>query len=138
MIELNEVVVFDPATLTWTQKSPLPYTLSAMDCCVYNDQYIIVVGGGAGPLVGVDSTYPEDMKKKWESDPQYKSYYCPFVLVYDTKTDEWRVLPSLLPMPTSDIHITMIGKKIYALGGENIEPATSNTTPWLRIGQIIE
>ena len=45
-------------------------------------------------------------------------------------------MPSVLPTPTNDIRVVLHKDKLYALGGENIEPATSNTTPWLRIGQI--
>jgi len=65
-----------------------------------------------------------------------ESYYSPFVLVYDTATDRWRRLPSVLPMPTNDIRLVIMGDALYALGGENVEPATSNTTDWLRIGEI--
>jgi hypothetical protein len=41
-----------------------------------------------------------------------------------------------MPVPTNDIRVVLLGDRLYALGGENIEPATSNTTPWLRIGRI--
>ena len=43
---------------------------------------------------------------------------------------------SLLPVPTNDIRVVVLGGEIFALGGENIEPATSNTTAWLRVGRI--
>ena len=57
-------------------------------------------------------------------------------MVEEEGADRWTVLPSLLPMPTNDIRVVLIGDTLYALGGENIEPATSNTTAWLRIGAI--
>jgi hypothetical protein len=42
----------------------------------------------------------------------------------------------MIPMPTNDIRVVLHKDTLYTLGGENIEPATSNTTPWLRIGRI--
>lgn len=45
-------------------------------------------------------------------------------------------MPNVLPMPTNDIRVVSHEDTLYAPGGENIEPATSNTTPWLRIDQI--
>ena len=131
--QLNEVLVFDPQTNQWQTKTPLPYRLSGMDCCVYEDRYIIVVGGQAET-----SDYTPEMQERWKKTERCESYYCPFVLVYDTQTDKWTIMPSLLPMPTNDIRAALIGKSLYSPGGENIEPATSNTTAWLRIGEIIE
>lgn len=131
--QFKDVYQFEPKTAKWQIKSLLPYRLSGMDSCVYNDRYIIVVGGYAA----IDD-YDEELMKQYKADRFHKSYYCPFVLVYDTKTDKWYLMPSLLPVPTNDIRVVIIGKKLYVLGGENIEPATSNTTPWLRIGEIIE
>ncbi|MFV2066092.1 MAG: Kelch repeat-containing protein [Pirellulales bacterium] len=128
---LNEVWQFDPETRHWEAKRPLPYRLSGFDCAVYCDRYIVVVGGCAE----TDDFTPE-MRKIQQQDRFYKSYYCPFTLVYDTTADRWHRMASTLPMPTNDIRVVLLGGKLYALGGENIEPATSNTTPWLRIGSI--
>lgn len=47
-------------------------------------------------------------------------------------------MPSPMPVPTNDVRVVRIGKTLYVLGGENIEPATSNTTAWLRIGEIVD
>ena len=132
-IRLAEVLVYDPQTGGWDTKRQLPYPLAGMDCCVYKDRYIIVAGGA-----GLVASYNEEMMKAYTKVREHKSYYSPFILVYDTETDEWSRLPSLLPVPTNDIRIVLLGNKLYALGGENIEPATSNTTPWFRIGEIIE
>ena len=130
---LAEVLEFDPATLEWEKRSSLPYRLSGMDCCVYADRYIIVVGGA--PEV---DDFTQEMSAAYEATDRRESYYCPFVMVYDTETDCWRRLPSPLPMPTNDVRVVLIAKKLYVLGGENIEPATSNTTAWFRIGEIVE
>ena len=132
-VRLTEVLAFDPETRTWQSKAPLPYPLSGMDCCVFEERYILVVGGAVDP-----GDFSEELRKAYEASERYASYYCPFVLVYDTQRDAWRRLPSLLPMPTNDVRVVLLGKTLYVLGGENIEPATSNTTAWLRIGEIIE
>ncbi len=128
---LDETLCYDPASEEWQTRAPMPYRLSGMDACVYGDRYIIVVGGAAET-----GDFTPKMSSKCENTERNESYYCPFVLVYDTKTDRWTVLPGLLPMPTNDIRVVLIGDKLYALGGENVESATSNTTAWLRIGTI--
>jgi N-acetylneuraminic acid mutarotase len=130
---VREVLEFDPVSGEWRARKPLPYPLSGMDTCVYRDRYIIVVGGACYP-----EDYSDELRKRWEESDRYESYYCPFVLVYDTQEDTWSVLPSLMPVPTNDIRVVLLNNRLYALGGENIEPATSNTTPWLRIGAIVE
>ena len=128
---LDEVWQFDPQTARWQARRSLPYPLGGFDCCVYRDRYVIVVGGAP-----VAAAFTDEMKKIHQKDRFHKSYYCPFVLVYDTQTDRWQRMPSLLPTPTHDIRVAILQDKLYVLGGENMEPATSNTTPWLRIGQI--
>jgi len=127
----NDLWVFDPSKGAWQKRQSLPYRVSGLDCCVYRDRYIIVTGGAA-----ITEDFTPEMVSTWQSDPLYRSYYCPFVLVYDTLTDRWHRMPSRLLRPTNDIRVVLLGDKIYALGGENIEPDTSNTTAWMRIGQI--
>jgi len=129
---LNEVLQFDPETAQWEPRSPLPYRLSGLDCCACRDRYIIVVGGQADT-----EEFTPEMKEIWRKDRFYESYYCPFVLVYDSLVDRWYRMPSTLPMPTNDIRVVLLDDSLYVLGGEDIEPATSNTTPWLRIGRIV-
>jgi N-acetylneuraminic acid mutarotase len=128
-----EVLEFDPETKGWATRAPLPYRLAGMDCEVYDDRYIIVVGGAPD----VDD-FTEEMKAAYEKTDRYESYYCPFIMDYDVQDDSWRRLPSPLPVPTNDVRVVRIDKTLYVLGGENIEYATSNTTPWLRIGEIVE
>ncbi len=128
---LGEVWRLDPRSNQWQRRGPLPYRLSGFDCCVYGDRYILVVGGCPEA-----QDFTPQMRRIQQQDRFHPSYYCPFVLVYDTATDRWHRMPSVMPMPTNDIRVVLLDDKLYALGGENIEPATSNTTPWLRIGQI--
>jgi len=128
-----EVLEFDPATKQWATRTPLPYRLSGLDCVAYGGRYIIVVGGAAD----VDD-FTEEMREAYEKTDRYEAYYCPFVMVYDVREDSWRRLPTPLPVPANDIRVVRIDKTLYVLGGENVEYATSNTTPWLRIGEIVE
>ena len=128
---LSDVWQFDPESRAWRKKSPLPYRLSGFDCCVYDDRYLFVAGGAAET-----ADFTPEMQELYHQDRFHASYYCPFVLVYDTRLDRWHRLSSLLPMPTNDVRLVRAGETLYAVGGENIETATSNTTPWLRIGTI--
>lgn len=130
---LDEVWAFNPATYEWKAAAPIPYGVSGLDVCVYKDRYVILVGGSTN----LDEYTPE-LRERHEKTDRYESYYCPFVSVYDTQKDTWSIMPSVMPVPTNDIRVVTIGNTVYALGGENIEPATSNTTPWLRIGEIVE
>lgn len=129
---LDEVWQLDPDTGEWEARKPLPYRLSGMDSFVYADRYVVIVGGCAEV-----EDYSEAMRVDWQRDRFHASYYCPFVLVYDSVVDVWARLPGRLPVPTNDIRVVRHGSMVYALGGENVEPATSNTTPWLRIGRIV-
>ena len=129
---LRDVWQLDPDTGDWQARAPLPYRVSGFDCCVYGDRYIILVGGAA-----ITSDFSDEMRAIVERDRFGASYYSPFVLVYDSQADRWGRLPSTMPVATNDIRVVISGDTLYAIGGENIEPATSNTTPWLRIGRIV-
>jgi len=128
----KEVWKLNPATYEWTRCHPLPVRLSGFDCCTFADRYIIVVGG-----VHEDADATREMRTAQQEHPSYRSFYCPFVFVYDARGDTWRRLPSLLPMPTNDIRVVIHEQRLYALGGENIDPTTSNTTRFLRIGDLV-
>ena len=128
----KEVWKLDPQTYEWTRCRPLPVRLSGFDCCTFADRYIIVVGGAHEDA---DST--PQMRAAQRKDPSHASYYCPFVFVYDTHRNPWQRLSRLLPKPTNDIRVVIHKKRLYALGGENIDPATSNTTRFLRIGDLV-
>jgi len=128
----KDVWKLDPETYEWTRCHPLPVRLSGFDCCPYADRYIIVVGGAHE-----DADATPEMGAAQQKDPSHKSYYSPFVFVDDTHGDTWRRLPTLLPKPTNDIRVVILKKHLYALGGENVDPTTSNTTRYLRIGELV-
>ena len=96
------------------------------------DLALIVIGGAPST-----EDFTAEMRRQQQEDRFHESYYCPFVMVYDTTTDRWHRMPSVMPVPTNDIRVVIRQKRLYALGGENIEPATSNTTRFLRIGELV-
>ena len=128
----NEVWRLDPKTYEWTPCRPLPVRLAGFDCCTFGDCYIIVVGGA-----DEDADSTPQMRAARREDPSHASFYCPFVFVYDTRRDTWQRLAGLLPKPTNDIRVVIHEKRLYALGGENVDPTTSNTTRFLRIGDLV-
>ena len=139
----KDVFRFDPATGQWQNMADLPYHLAGMDSCVYKNRYIIVVGGHThGDMIASD--YAGELMELYTKNkdrnniPMHKYYYCPFVLIYDTQTDKWHRMPSLLPYATNDIRVVLIENKLYAVAGETKGTSTGNTACWLRIGTIIE
>lgn len=128
----NEVWKLNPQSYAWSRCSGLPVRLSGFDCSVFDDRYIIVVGGAPD-----DADLTPQMRAAQQKEPDHKSFYSPFVFVYDIRHDRWQRLPSLLPKPTNDIRVVIHEKRLYVLGGENMDPATSNTTRFLRIGELV-
>lgn len=122
---LTEAAVFDPASQEWSRLPELPYPVSGLDAVAYRDRYVVLLGGAA--------FMSDEQKARW---PQEDGHYSNVVLVFDTQTRNYYPMPSPMPYATNDIRATIVGDHIFALGGENIEPATSNTTKWLRVGQI--
>jgi len=86
---INNVYEYDPATATWTEKTPMPTARSGGTASVIDGK--IYVAGGRPPG-GADFA------------------------VYDPATDTWTVLPN---MPTQRNHLAsgVIGGKMYVAGG---------------------
>jgi hypothetical protein len=122
---LREALVFDPQANRWSALPEIPYAVSGMDAVTWKDRYIILLGGAAD--------LSAEQRKQWK--PQ-AGYYCNVVLVFDTKTATYHAMPSPMPYATNDVRAAILGDNVYALGGESIDKATSNTTQWLRIGRI--
>ncbi len=123
---LPETLRLDLKSKTWSKRADMPYPLSGHDAVAFADRYVIIVGGAP------DWTEAENRRYGRKPD-QYSNV----VLVYDTQADRWSILPSPMPYGTNDIRAAIIGKTIYALGGENIHTPTSNTTNYLRVGRIV-
>jgi len=127
--QLDEVKVYDPATNTWQNLPPLPFPWHGHECAVYQNRYVIILGGCC-------YNYPEEYRERKAAIPSNENYYNPFVIVYDTQEPGYRVLPTPLLYPTNNIGAALVGDTVVAIGGENIDPATSNTTKYVRYGAI--
>ena len=117
---MDEALVYDNAGNSWSSISSLPFPLSGADAIAYDNRYIIIMGGFSSE----------------ESHHTESGYYNTTVLAYDTQTDTYDELRTPLLKATNDIHAALIGQSIYAVGGENNDPGTANTTKWLRIGDL--
>lgn len=123
---LRETLRLDLKARTWSRRTDMPYAISGLDAVSYEDRYVILLGGAPD--------WSTEQNKRYGRKP---NEYSNRVLVYDTKGDAFEMMPSPMPHGTNDIRAARIGKTIYALGGENIDKATSNTTDYLRIGTIV-
>ena len=123
---IRDGAVYDPATNAWEMLPNLPTGLSGADTAVYNDRYIVLVGG-AMPV------NPDEVED-WQ--PPQPGYYNHTIQIFDTVNQTFRVMPTALPYGVGDNRVVIQGNKIYSVGGENIDPATSNTTNWLQIGTL--
>ena len=62
--------------------------------------------------------------------------YSDLVLAYDTETDSYQVLQDRMPLGLNDLRCAIAGRTIYAVGGETVDPALSNTINTVMIGTI--
>ena len=94
---------YDPATDTWTYKTPMPTPRYAFAIAVYKNK-IYCIGGKAG---GFSATGVNE--------------------VYDPATDTWRTLQ---PMPTARMQLqaNVVDGKIYLMGGRVSDQSYRNDT----------
>jgi N-acetylneuraminic acid mutarotase len=121
----------------WNEVSPLPVKLSGHQSVVYNDRYIISMGGVARlPFRRQEIVY---QKVKVDSKRGVlQGEYSDLVWVYDTRTDTHELLEERMPHGLNDLRACIKGSRIYVVGGENCDVTTSNTTNFLMIGDIEE
>jgi hypothetical protein len=105
----------------------MPFGIGNGDAIAYQDRYVIILGGAYAISAQDALQYP----------PREPGYYNNLVTVFDTVTEEYKVLPTPMPYGTGDIRLAIDGNTIFAVAGENIDPNTSNTTRWFRMGQIV-
>ncbi len=125
-VHLRETLRMDLQSHSWQRRADLPFGLSGHDAVAFADRYVILLGGA-----------PEWSPQEEKSYGRVPGEYSARVLVYDTQGDRFEMLPTPMPHGVNDIRAVCIGRTIYALGGENIEKETSNTTNHLRIGTIV-
>lgn len=123
---LNDAYVYNPLTNAWSSIPSPPFGFSNAHATVWNDRYIIMVGGVAE--FSDSDPYPP-------TDP---NFYNNMVVVYDTRKGTYSILPSLLPKATGDIRTVLVGTTLYALGGETKGQETPPlfTSDWFRVGQL--
>jgi N-acetylneuraminic acid mutarotase len=107
------VEVYDPATDTWIQVSPMPWCRRT-HCAS-------AVGGKMYIIGGMD----EEMVKLWregkiEEDEMAESFKV--VYVYDPATDMWTTSADRLPTPRVLLTAAVVNGKIYAIGGGRGDP----------------
>jgi N-acetylneuraminic acid mutarotase len=98
---INAAEAYDPATDTWTEKTPMPTSRSSFGTAVYQNK-IYCIGGSNGSdpgLIGVNE-------------------------VYDPSTDMWE---TKTPMSTSrsGLQANVVDGKIYLIGGWNQSESSS-------------
>lgn len=103
----SSVLQFDFGNNRWTEKTPLPYALSAGTGTAHGSQHILLFGGDAGEtfhkaeaLIAAISQTTDEAKKAVlnnEKAAVQSSHpgFCRQVFLYDTKKDKWRKLSCL-------------------------------------------
>lgn len=94
-LRLPETLRYDPASEQWTRLADFPVPISGWEAEVFEDRYLIAVGGAA---------------RHWNDVP----------FVYDTETDRWLRIDSPLPPGGlfNDPGVCIIGDTIFVAGGE--------------------
>jgi N-acetylneuraminic acid mutarotase len=99
---------FDTTTNSFKQLSSMPLDgrhFSGQNACVRDNRYIYVYGGAT------------DFSDKIFDD----------VAVYDTKTDQWKILDTHLTMPRKDIASAVIDDQLWIFGGATYFENNSNS-----------
>lgn len=102
LVGVSTVEAYDPATDSWTTKTPMPGPRTLFASCVLNDK-IYIIGG----------------------QRQQFTPYLDIMEEYDPLTDTWT---TKTPMPDkrSVLCAAAVGDKIYVIGGFGTEPVDKN------------
>ena len=147
----GDAYVLDVETLRWKRLPDLPFSAYGMGTAVYQDRYVIMIGGLRNYLVDHPYTHMDRISKI--KSPNFD------VLVFDTVEDTYRILPTQIPPYPLDLHfrqhiqasdraaysqgvyrlsaqLSLVGHTLYLCGGEVISP--HNVTDDVVIGTIVE
>jgi hypothetical protein len=142
----GKAYVYDPQTIRWDQLSDMPFAIEGSPAATLNDREILIFAGVRGG--GSDSDTP------FHSDPRTRANL--ETIVYDTRTERYRLLPSKLPPapddpvqpqnstdPTSQLknywilpRAGLVGDTVYLLGSEVLDLAYSNCSDKMWIGKL--
>jgi N-acetylneuraminic acid mutarotase len=108
--------------------------ISGHQVVVYDDRYLIILGGVVRfSFLGQELTY---QISKVDKRGVLVGEYSDLVWVYDTQTDSYELIHERMPHGVNDIRACIRDNIIYAVGGENVDVTTSNTTNAFMIGEI--
>jgi N-acetylneuraminic acid mutarotase len=132
----DDVFSYDPTTGDWAEHAPMPVKWYGGQAVAYDDRYIVVTGGVVElPICGQEVRYHTMTADKRAG---ILGGYSDLVWIYDTVDDRWHLDPQRVPVGLNDVHGCIDGNMIYLVGGENVDPTTSNTTDTVVIGTISE
>lgn len=135
VMRLGDAWCFDPDSREWKELAPLPCNgLSGAAALPFGDRHILILGGAIPTSKeGPDGTliYRDDPKRGVKV-----GWYNEDIFVYDARKDRYQTADGQLPMGVHDIRAAISGNMIYAIGGENVDPSTSNTCSLVRIGTV--
>ena len=111
---IDAMIEYDPATDTYTQKTPIPKTQGMPGSAVLNDNIYVIAGNG-----------------------NTASVYLTDVQVYDPATDSWF---SNTDYPRDVVYIgaTAVGDKIVCMGGFNVNYSPSRYIADTYIGELVD
>lgn len=110
---------------TWSKVGEMPIGLAGMDVAIWK-HYAIIVGGH----------YPVDPYVK--DGVTFVYNYSDKQFVLDLNNGQVSELSTLLPIASNDVSLTIHGDDLYAIGGEDYDPANSNKANITRIGKLTE
>ena len=121
----------------WTQVAALPMKLRGHAALPFGDRYIVLAGGCLDiPFLG--QHVPLHTLRVNAKRSAVSGGYSDLVLVYDAEEDRYGLLPDRLPHGLNDIRGCVVGSSIWLVGGESVDPTTSNTTDAVMIGAVSE
>ena len=131
----DDTFSFDVSTRTWQRHSPLPGALSGHCAVSWGDRYVVLIGGvfrreTCGQMLAISGVRLLEKRKVLTGE------YSDLVWVYDTITDTFTLMEERAPHGLNDVHACTVGDTIFAVGGENVDPSTSNTTDYVMLGKI--
>lgn len=114
---------YDPATDTWSEKSPMPTARSFHSACAVDNRIYIIGGGGSGTYGSWNNSVNE-------------------MEMYEPATDTWTGI-GIAPRPMMNSGCSVIDGKIYIMGGElegydhRVDVYDPETDTWTRKADML-